>query len=67
MARQLNEALELEQENEKYRETLYVLKSEIARIRAEYFLGAIFLNEMAVSEVDEELETVSLTIESALF
>ena len=67
MARQINETLELEQENEKYREALYVLKSEIARIRREYFLGAIFLNEMAVSEVDEELETVSLTIENALF
>jgi hypothetical protein len=67
MARKLNDALELEQEIEKYRETLYVLKSEIARIRTEYFLGAIFINEMAVSEVDEELETVVLTIENALF
>jgi hypothetical protein len=67
MARQLNDALELEEENDTYRETLYVLKAEIVRIRNEYFLGAVELNEMAVSEVDEELETVSLTIENALF
>jgi hypothetical protein len=65
--RQLNEALELEQENDKYRETLYLLKSEIARIRSEYFLGAIILNEMAIEEIDEELETVALSIENVLF
>jgi hypothetical protein len=40
---------------------------ELQRIRREYFLGALSLSEMAVDEVDEELETLSLTIENILF
>ena len=67
MSRRLDDVLELDNENEKYRDTLYMLKMEIQRIRKEYFDGAIFLNEMAVDEVEEELETISLTIENALF
>jgi hypothetical protein len=67
MARQLNEALELEQENDKLRDTLYLLKSELQRIKNEYLIGAKSLSETAIDEIDEELETLSLTIENALF
>ena len=67
MARTLNDALELELENDRLRETFHVLKMELQRIRKEYFLGALSLSQMAVDEVDEELETLSLTIENTLF
>lgn len=67
MARQLTEVLELEQENEILRETLRVVKAELHRIRIEYLDGALSLGTPAIDEVDEELETVVLTVENALF
>jgi hypothetical protein len=67
MARQLTDVLELEQENENLRETLRVVKSELHRIRIEYLDGALSLGTPAIEEVDEELETVVLTVENALF
>ena len=67
MARQITDALELEQENDRMRDTFLLLKMELNRIRKEYFLGALSLSEMAVDEVDEELETLLVTIENTLF
>jgi hypothetical protein len=67
LARQITDILEIELENDRFRETFQVLKMELQRIRREYFLGALSLSEMAVDEVDEELETLSLTIENILF
>jgi hypothetical protein len=67
MARQLNDALELERENDDLRETLRIIKTELARIRIEYFDDSKPLDSKAVDEVDEELEGVVLTIENALF
>jgi hypothetical protein len=67
MARQINDALELEQENNRMRDTFLLLKMELHRIRKEYFLGAFSLSETAIDEVDEELETLSLAIENILF
>jgi len=67
MSKEFNEALEVTEENENYRETLYVLKSEIARIRKEYFLGAKSMGETALEEIDAELETITLTIENVLY
>jgi hypothetical protein len=67
MARQITEALELEQENEQYRQTLHVVKLELQRLRREYFDGARSLSEMAIDEIDEELETIASGIENALY
>lgn len=67
MARQLNEVFELEKEITQYREALQIAKAEIHRIRQEYLEGAQSLGTQAVEEIDEELETVSLAIENALF
>lgn len=67
MARNLNEAYELEKEIETYREALQIAKAEIHRIRREYLEGAKSLGTQAVEEIDEELETLSLAIENALF
>jgi hypothetical protein len=67
MARQLNEVFELEKEITGYREALILIKTEIHRIREEYFQGAQSLGTQAVEEVDEELETISLVVENALF
>ena len=67
MARQLNDAYEMEKEIESYREALQIAKAEIHRIRQEYLEGAQSLGTKAVEEIDEELETVSLSIENALF
>jgi hypothetical protein len=67
MARELTESLEVVDENNTYRETFYLLKAEIARIRREYFLGAESIGKMAVDEIDSELETLTLTIENVLF
>jgi hypothetical protein len=65
--RDLNEALEVKDENESYRETFYLLKNEIFRIRREYFLGTKVLSEGALEEVDEELEQLGITIENVLY
>ena len=65
--RDLNEALEVKDENESYREIFYLLKNEISRIRKEYFLGAKSLGEMALEEVDSELEQLGITIENVLY
>ena len=62
----LNETLEVEGENEKYREAFYMIKSEIARIRREYLLGAISMSETAIDEVDSELAALVLLIENTL-
>jgi hypothetical protein len=59
MARQINETLELEKENERYVETLYLLKTELREFRREYTEG---INDQMVSE----LETLCLAIENAL-
>ena len=50
MARQINETLELEKENERYVETLYLLKTELREFRREYTEG---IND----QMDSELET----------
>jgi hypothetical protein len=63
----VNETLELKEDNDKYRETFYTIKSEIARIRKEYFLGAISMSETSIDEVDSELEIITLAIENILF
>jgi len=65
--RQLNEALELERENEKYLESFSFLKSEIQRIRREYLIGAVSLAESDIDEVDEELATLIKLIENTIF
>ncbi len=65
--RQINDILELENENETLRDTLIMTKREIYRIRSEYFEGALSLTSSAIDEVDEEMETLSLVIENALF
>ena len=67
MARYLDDTLEAVQDNDDYRETLYIVKAAIQRIRREYLADAISLSETAIGEIEEELETVSLTIENALF
>jgi hypothetical protein len=59
MARQINETLELEKENERYVETLYLLKTELREFRREYTEG---IND----QMDSELETLCLAIENAL-
>jgi len=59
MARQINETLELEKENELYVETLYLLKTELREFRREYTEG---IND----QMDSELETLCLAIENAL-
>jgi len=59
MARQINETLELEKENERYVETLYLLKTELREFRIEYTEG---IND----QMDSELETLCLAIENAL-
>jgi hypothetical protein len=51
--------LELEKENERYVETLYLLKTELREFRIEYTEG---INE----QMDSELETLCLAIENAL-
>jgi len=65
--RNLNEALEVKNENESYRETFYLLKNEIIRIKKEYFMGAGVLGEMVIDEVDEELQQLIITIENVLY
>ena len=65
--KELSESLELAEENERYRELCYMLKNEIARIRREYFLGAVGMNENSINEIDTELETLSVSIENVLF
>lgn len=67
MARQLNEALEIERENDRYRESFYLIKADLARIRREYLGVTRSLDEKGLDQLDEELETLSLTIENALF
>ena len=59
MARQINETLELEKENERYVETLYLLKTELREFRREYTEG---IND----QMDSELETLCLAIQNAL-
>jgi hypothetical protein len=65
--RQLNDILELEKEIEDLREALILTKNELHRIRIEYFDGALSLTETAINEVDDEMETLSLLVENALF
>jgi hypothetical protein len=67
MARQLNDVLEQEREIEGYRDALYLLKSEIHRLQNEYLEGAKSLGRLALDEINEELATLIVTIENALF
>lgn len=65
--RQLTEVHELEQEIALLRDALILSKAELHRIRGEYLQGAQSLSPKAIDEMDEELETVTRTIENALF
>jgi hypothetical protein len=68
MARHLNEALEMEQEIEVYRTTLSLVKRELHRIREEYLDGKnSHLSPEDFELMDEELETITLAVENALF
>jgi hypothetical protein len=67
LARQINDVLELEREIDNYRDTLNLVKSELRRIRMEFLDGALSLSERAIGEIDEELETITLTVENVLF
>jgi hypothetical protein len=66
MARQINEVLEVERENDRYVDTLSLLKEELKRIRKEYLTDAPGLTKKAVDEIDEDLETLLNAIETAI-
>jgi len=59
MARQINETLELEKENERYVETLHLIKTELREFRREYTEGID-------AQMDLELENLCTAIENAL-
>jgi hypothetical protein len=67
MARQLEDALELERENEGLRSILYATKIELNRIQREYLETCVVLNERDVNEMGDAIEALSLTVENALF
>lgn len=65
MARQIEDTLELERENEEARSILHVTKIELNRIRREYLDSGI-LSEKEMTDMDNELEILSLSIDNAL-
>lgn len=67
MARQLNDVLELEEESHRYEEALHFIKIEVARLRREYFDGALSLSHKAIIEVSEEVSSIQKIIETALY
>jgi len=67
MARQINDILELEQENEQLKEALYLLKQGMQRLKLEYFTDSLSLSETAIEEVDEDLNSLISIIETTLY
>jgi hypothetical protein len=67
MARQINETLELERENELYSDTLYLLKTELGKIRREYTLESnTQLSLIDIGRLDDDLESLVQAIETTL-
>lgn len=66
MAKQLTDVLDLENEITQYRDALFLIKETTHRIRDEYFQGQT-LKSKTIDNVDEDLESISLIVENALF
>lgn len=67
MARHLEDALDLERENEQLRSILHAVKTDLNRIRRDFLDTTNTLNEETLDQLDDELEYISMTVENSLF